>query len=144
MNEFRATFREAARISTDGILVPASISLGDERDLLQIPKQREDGFPIQIECMDYGAYPFAGDWFGAPWDVTIWESEDFRQGIQEFVDSVLNDAVLEIHYSNEKPFKWVLHHNFEGGRIADARSTIFFNWFGHKVTREYRNGLDAT
>ena len=140
MNEFRASFRAAAQAATKGMAVPARLELGEDRDLLVLPKQNDGGFEAQIECFDYGAYPSAGGWHSGCWDVTASQPEEMAADIKEFVASVLSDAVLQVRYSNSKPYKWRLHYQFQGKRIWDETGVLFFNWFGSRSERTFCNG----
>jgi len=89
--------------------------------------------------MDYGVYPSAGGWHGGCWDVTVWEIGSVGSSLIEFIESVLNDAVLEIHYSSGKPYRWLLNHNFEGQRVVDETGLILYNWFGDKTVERFSN-----
>ncbi|MEJ1469909.1 MAG: hypothetical protein RPU59_02400 [Candidatus Sedimenticola sp. (ex Thyasira tokunagai)] len=139
MNKFRETFREVALLATEGIAVPAVLDIGEEKDRLVIPKQRENGFGVTLECFDYGVYPLAEGWHSGCWDVTVWEAQQLKQGLAEFIHSVLNDAVFEIRYSNSRPFKWIMYYQFEGNRISDETGTILFNWFGNRTVKRCTN-----
>ncbi|KJS05183.1 MAG: hypothetical protein VR73_12730 [Gammaproteobacteria bacterium BRH_c0] len=97
------------------------------------------GFSVELECMDYGVYPSAEGWHGGCWDVTVWEPKDLEASLHEFLYSVVNDAELVIYYSGSKPYKWVLHHTFEGQRVADETGLILFNWFGNRSSETKHN-----
>jgi hypothetical protein len=140
VNVFRQTFRRVTdEVAVDGGLRPL-LTKGGDRDLLVIPKQRPDGFEVRLECYDYGVYPSAGGWHGGCWDVTIWEPEELARSLREFISSVLTDAVLLVHESNGKPYKWVLEHQYEGERVCSKTGFLFFNWFGRRAQRRYSNG----
>src|SRR5204863_7361476 len=101
--------------------------------------QHQQGFDVRLECLDYGVYPSAEGWHGGPWDVTVWKPEELERSLREFISSVLTDAVLLVHESNGKPYKWVLEHQSEGERISDETGLFFFNWFGRRAQRRYSN-----
>ena len=132
MNEFRESFRKVAKEFMPSLSVAAEIKLEQDRDILCIPPQSERGFPVELECMDYGVYPSAEGWHGGCWDVTVWKPEDLAGSLREFLNSLVSDAELEVCYSGSKPYKWILHHTFEGQRVADTTGLIFFNWFGRR------------
>jgi hypothetical protein len=141
MNEFRETFRATANSLTDGIIVPAIMDFGDDSDKLTIPAQNPNGFDIELECFDYGVYPTSSTgWHSGAWDVTVLKPKELEASLTEFIYSVLNDAVLDIFYSNKKPHKWVLHLQFEGERIFDETGLILFNWLGKRNQISYSNG----
>lgn len=144
MNEFREVFRETVSELSAEMSVPGELSSFEDRDVFVIPKQGSDGFKIQLECMDYGVYPTADGWHGGCWDVTVWTPKELGESINEFVLSILQDAVLAVSYSNEKPYKWVLHHVFEGQRVKDETGLIFYNWLGRRSTKEFSNAPYAT
>ena len=139
VSEFRQKFREVVEHYLKDLACPAILECSEDRDLLVIPGQRSGGFEAQLECMDYGVYPSVAGWHGGCWDVTIWEIESLGPSLIEFIESVLNDAVLAIHYSNGKAYKWVLNHNFEGQRVSDETGLIFYNWFGEKTVKTFSN-----
>lgn len=140
MNTFRQAFRNAAEKAAEGIAASVILDFGEEKDTLVIPKQREAGFAVTLECFDYGVYPLAKGWHSGCWDVTVWEPQHLEQGIREFIHSILNDAVFEVRYSNSKPYKWIMHYQFDGDRVSDATGTILFNWFGVRTKRRLSNG----
>jgi len=119
--------------------VAAEIKSEKDRDILCIPPQSEHGFPVELECMDYGVYPSAEGWHGGCWDVTVWKPKDLEASLREFLNSLVTDAELKIYYSGAKPYKWVLHHTFEGQRVADETGLLFFNWFGRRSNETKRN-----
>lgn len=139
VNEFRQAFREFSQSAGSGAPVPLELREDVERDVLVIPPQRSTGFECQLECMDYGVYPTADGWHSGCWDVTVFEPDALKESLEEFVNSVLNDAMMEIHYSNGKPYKWTLHYEFEGNRISDTCGSLFFNWFGQRTTKILSN-----
>ncbi|QYZ66550.1 MAG: hypothetical protein HPY30_11475 [Gammaproteobacteria bacterium (ex Lamellibrachia satsuma)] len=143
MNKFREIFREVALSATEGITVPAVLDKGEEKDILVIPKQRENGFGVSLECFDYGVYPLAEGWHSGCWDVTVWVPQQLKQGLAEFIDSVLNDAVFEIRYSNLRPYKWIMYYQFEGDRMSDEVGTILFNWFGNRTVKRFTNAEET-
>ena len=140
MNEFRETFRKVARVAIDGLNIPASLDFNEEKDSLVIPKQNENGFSVSLECLDYGVYTSAEGWHGGCWDVTAWEPQRLEKVLKEFIKSILNDAFLEIRYSNSKPYKWIMHYQFEGEWVSDETGLLFYNWFGTKSKQEFCNG----
>jgi hypothetical protein len=144
MNEFRETFRETVSVLSQGMVIPGELRFQEDRDVFVMPKQGVDGFEAQLECMDYGVYPSAEDWHGGCWDVTVWKSQDLGASLEEFCLSILNDAVLEVCCSGGKPYKWVLHHTFQGQRFKDETGLLFYNWFGPRTTKEFTNAQYAT
>ena len=91
-------------------------------------------------CETYGLYPYAGEWHGAPWDVTVWPPVALAHAVTEFLKTVLSrDSTLQVHYSNDRPFKWVLHYRDEGQRVSDEMGLLYFNWFGRRTTRTFQN-----
>lgn len=142
MNEFRNAFREAVKTATKNIAVRFIFISGTKNDLLTIPKQNENGFEILLECMDYGVYSSIDRWNGGCWDVTGWEPDELKKSLSEFISSILSDAIFEIHYSNGKPYKWILHHIFEGEPISTKHNLLFYNWFGKKTSRLFSNGTN--
>lgn len=139
MNEFRQSFRDVAAHYVEQYPETLSITLGDERDSLTIGKRGANGFDVQLECMDYGVYPSADGWHTGCWDVTVIEATELKSAMREFVDSMLEDAELEVHFSNGKPHKWIMHYQFDGDRIMDETGLLFFNWFGSKTVQTLRN-----
>lgn len=144
MNPFREAFRRAFEEATENLPVPPMFQKKKDHDLVIVPKQNANGFEVCLQCFDYGVYPSADGWHGGPWDVTVWKPIELSTSIAEFIASVTSDAVLHVHYSNEKPFKWVLHHQFEGKRIFDETGMIFFNWFGKRTQKTFCNGKQKT
>lgn len=144
MNEFRESFRETVSQFAVGMVVPGVLRNREELDVFVLPKQGIDGFETQLECMDYGVYPSAEGWHGGCWDVTVFKPQELSTGIREFVLSILYNAVLEVHFSGGKPYKWVLHYSFEGERAQDETGLLFYNWFGRRTVKEYTNAQYAT
>ena len=139
MNEFREAFRIVAKKATKSLNAPAILKYTDEKDTLLIPKQRENGFSIELECYDYGVYPSTEGWHGGCWDVTIYEPNALTNELNEFISSITLDAILEVHLSNKKPYKWVLVHQSEGETINDTTGLLFFNWLGKRHVKKYSN-----
>ncbi len=46
---------------------------------------------------------------------------------------------LEVRYTNGKPYKWILRYSFRGDRVAQEVGLLFFNWFGRRTGRTFRN-----
>ena len=106
----------------------------------EFEKINETGFNVGLEVFEYGVYPYADGWHGAPWDVTIWQLEELSKSIREFIRSTLTPVgCLEVHYSNDKPYKYILNHSFEGGLVADETGLFFFNWFGTRSQKFFIN-----
>ena len=98
------------------------------------------GFPVEMLCETYGLYPKILGWHGAPWDVTVFHPGPLAEQTKEFLRSVLSTvSSLEVHCSNGKPYKHVLHVMFDGELIADTQSTCFYNWFGAKAAEVRQN-----
>jgi len=128
-------------VATRKLANPVALETYEDRDLLIVPKQAEGGFEFQIECMDYGVYPSAEGWRVGCWDVTVWTPNLLKECLSEFISSLIMDAALEIHYSNQKPHKWILYYWFEGERVADEYGLLFFNWFGERMSKTLCNGV---
>ena len=62
VNEFRAAFRRVAQSLRHDVKVPIRVLTADERDVLVIPKQFENGLEVRLVCEDYGVYPSADGW----------------------------------------------------------------------------------
>jgi hypothetical protein len=139
MNEFRDSFRRVSKEFLSLLSVPGNLCSEHDRDVLCVPSQKATGFEVKLECMDYGVYPSAEGWHGGCWDVTVWKPQDLERSLREFLASVLSDAELEIFYSGSKPYKWVLHHTYEGQQVADETGLLFFNWFGRRSHEIKRN-----
>lgn len=98
------------------------------------------GFPVEIVCQTYGVYPSALGWCGAPWDVTVFSPSALTETLQEFLQSVLSEnASLEVHRSNGKPYKYILNYTFDGEKVSDEEGTILYNWFGEKKVEIFSN-----
>lgn len=106
----------------------------------KFPKFDETGFNVQLEVFNYGIYPYAEGWHGAPWDVTAWDLDGLKRSLQEFIHSVLTPAGhLGVYHSNGKAYKHVLHHAFEGSLVADETGLLFFNWLGRRSRKCFVN-----
>ena len=140
MNEFREIFRSFAN---EQISNPdkSGLSLieGDEKDIFEFRSTLETGFNFQLECFDYGIYPYAGNWHSGCWDVTVCESNELTKSLKEFVNSLMNNALLEIYFSNGNSYKWKMHYEFEGELVSDETGLIFYNWFGQKSVKSLSN-----
>jgi hypothetical protein len=145
MSDFTNAFRTAAQSVLDEcpdahyewITTPDASKL-----TLRVRASSVEGFDVVLECYGYGLYPKAGDWFGGPWDVTMWSPEKLTTSVQEFLRSVLSqDAELEVHYANDKAFRWILHHTFERQRFSDVRRRLLADWLGQRTVRKFRNSL---
>ena len=102
------------------------------------------GFPVKIICQTYGVYPSALGWYGAPWDVTVFSSSALTEMLQEFLQSVMSEnASLEVHHSNGKPYKYILNYTFDGEQASEEEGTIFYNWFGEKKVEIFSNNWHA-
>jgi hypothetical protein len=111
---------------------------------LSIDAVGESGFPVELVFEEYGVYPYAGDWHGAPWDSGVWDGERLAQAIQEFLRSVFSpEGYLDIHYSGGSPYRLILHHRFEGEWVNDETGLIFFNWFGKRSRRRLSNSANG-
>ena len=103
-------------------------------------KPSSGGFPIEMHCETYGVYPSALGWRDGCWDVTVFRPGQIADMTKEFLTSVLSPtSSLELHKSNGKPYKFVLHYTCDGKLIADKYGTRFYNWFGAKAIETLRN-----
>ena len=139
VSEFIEAFRSAATsVLAENPAIPVEW-LSNPVSLRVFPSS-ETGFEVRLVCETYGLYPYAGEWHGAPWDVTVWEPESLSRVVNEFLRSVLSpDSALEVHYSNGKPFKWILLHCYEGQKVSEETGLLFFNWFGRRSLRRFQN-----
>jgi hypothetical protein len=100
----------------------------------------EDGFDVSLVCETYGVYAYSGGWHGAPWDVTIFSPSELYVAIREFVRSVLSESsCLEVRYSNSRPYRWSLRRLVGEEGTTDVTGMLFFNWFGRRSSRLFRN-----
>ena len=98
---------------------------------LVVPASDDTGFEVRLVCESYGLYPFAGDWYGPPWDITVWTGQELRRAVMEFLGCVLSpDGKLVVRYSNDQPFKWILRFSSEGEWGESEMGLFFFNWLG--------------
>ena len=102
-----------------------------------IPEQRKGGFSTRLDCFDYGVYPSVRGWHGGCWDITAVSPEELASEISGFVDSILNDAILEIRYSNMKAYKWLLNYQIKGSRAREETGLLLFNWFGSRSVQRF-------
>ena len=112
------------------------------RRVLSIPKQDTGGFDVRIECESYGLYPVADGWHGAPWDnnPSVGTPEKIAEQCFGFLRTVLSpDAVLNVHFSAGKPYKWILSYPTGQLPVNDETGLLLFNYFGRREVREYRN-----
>ena len=139
MNEFREAFRDVAKHYSE--LYPQRFCLAEDedRDILNFIKSNDDGFDIQLECMDYGVYPSSDGWHTGCWDVAVIPPSNLRDVMVEFIESILQDAELVIHSSNGKPYRWIMRYQVEGERVEDETGLILFNWFGKRSVRTLSN-----
>lgn len=115
----------------------------NRKRILDIPKAREDGFDVRIECETYGLYPYAGRWHGAPWDAPH-DADTTNEGLCEdclgFVRSVLcPDSTLTVFFASGDPYKWILTYPWNGTRMNEETGSLFFNYFGRRERRVFRN-----
>jgi len=116
---------------------------GSGAKTLTIDAVGDSGFPVELVFEEYGVYPYAGDWHGAPWDCTVWTGEQLAAANREFLQSVYSpDGFLDVYYAGNNPYRLILHHRFEGAWVNDETGLIFFNWFGKRSRRTLRNGVD--
>ena len=117
-----------------------TLNNGDKRRLV-IKRQKDNGFDIAVECETYGLYPFAGEWHGPAWDWFQEESlEEFFEEFMGFIRTLLSkDAMLEVRYSGNKPYKWCLTYETEQGQEKLETGRIFYNYFGSKSTQVFQN-----
>ena len=115
------------------------ISNGLGRELF-IPKQDLSGFDVIVQAETYGLYPFAGEWHGAPWELSPNGHRPRDQQIEElcvqflgFIQTLLSaDSILEVHYTGRLPFRWVLEYETELGPEAETCGLLVYNYFGKK------------
>jgi hypothetical protein len=109
---------------------------------LRIPKADSSGFDVTIECEPNGLYLQAGDWHGAPWDANTPGFSDTQVAEQcmGFVRTLLSsDASLTVRYAGGRPYKWLLRYPTEGAPVLEEMGLLFYNYFGRRETREFRN-----
>jgi len=141
MDIYRLTFREIYERYKDGAAAPITLKEGVDSDVMYIPAQVPNGFDISLECFDYGVYPSSSvGWHGGSWDKTVIEPEELKKLIPEFIDSILNNAVLEVVSSNGRAFKWRLNVDCDGQRDWVEMGLLFFNWFGRRSKQSLCNG----
>jgi hypothetical protein len=122
------------------------ISKGAGRQLF-IPKSEPSGFDITVQAETYGLYPFAGDWHGAPWELSPRDRRSIKTQIDDlcaeflgFVRTMLStDATLYVHYSNDRPYRWVLSYETEIGPDTEECGQIVYNYFGKRRVETLRN-----
>jgi hypothetical protein len=109
---------------------------------LRFPAASSTGFDVVIQAETYGLYPYAGDWHGAPWDYNT-PKMTFAEICEDclgFVRSLLcSDSSLEVCYSNERPYRWVLIYPLAGQRISDRTGLLLYNYFGRRSARTFQN-----
>lgn len=111
---------------------------------LSIDAVGESGFPVELVFEEYGVYPYAGDWHGAPWDSGVWDGQRLAKAIQEFLNSVYSpEGYLDVLYSGGSPYRLILHYRFEGEWVNEERGLIFFKWFGKRSKRRLRNAVEV-
>jgi hypothetical protein len=138
VSEFTETFRRAAQSVLD--TCPRIEHEWQSPLTLKIAASSASGFDVKLVCESYGLYPYAGEWHGAPWDAAIWKSERLAAAVREFLQSVLSPAgELRVRYSNGRPYKWTLRYSFEGSVVSEETGLIFFNWFGRRSVKVFRN-----
>jgi hypothetical protein len=118
------------------------VSGPDGKRSLRIPKLDESGFDITIECESNGLHPFAEGWHGAPWEANTPDMsiEEVAEDCLGFVRTLLcPDATLTVHYSGGRPYRWILRYPTLGAPVKDETGLLFFNYFGRRETREFRN-----
>jgi len=117
-----------------------TLNNGDKRRLV-IMRQNEGGFDIVIECETYGLYPFAGEWHGSPWEWFQEESlEEFFEQFMGFIRTLLSkDAMLEVKYSNKKPYKWFLTYETEQDQEKRETGLFLYNYFGSRSAQVFQN-----
>jgi hypothetical protein len=109
---------------------------------LRLPAVSSNGFDVVIQAETYGLYPYAGDWHGAPWDSNM-PKMSFAEICEDclgFVRSLLcSDSSLQVFYSNERPYRWVLSYPLDGGQFSDRTGLLVFNYFGRRTKRTFQN-----
>jgi hypothetical protein len=124
----------------------AEISKGRGRELF-IPKQDSSGFDVRVQAEEYGLYPFADDWHGAPWELSAADSRPVSKRVRElcseflgFVRTMLSvDATLHVHYAGRRPYRWVLSFETELGRESEEFGLLFYNYFGKRRLEPRQN-----
>jgi len=141
MDSFKHIVREIYEPLTSGIAIPVLLKEREDSEELIIPAQHENGFDISLECYEYGIYASSSvGWHGSCWDRTVIEREEAKELVSEFIESILNNAVLEVYYSNGKLYKSRLNFQSEGSEATEEMTLVFFNWFGKKTKRRLCNG----
>ncbi len=109
---------------------------------LKIPAAGPTGFDVVIEAETYGLYPYAGEWHGAPWDSNMprMSFAEICEDCLGFVRSLLcTDSSLQVSFSNECPYRWVLSYPVEGRQVSDRTELLVFNYFGRRSVRTFQN-----
>jgi hypothetical protein len=138
LSEFEQAFRSAVN---DALCDAPAVRYQwiNEREV-RFEASSADGFDLSLVCEAYGVYAYSGGWHGAPWDVTIFSPSELYVAIREFVRSVLSESsCLEVRYANNRPYRWSLHRRVGEEDTRDVTGKLFFNWFGRRSSRLFRN-----
>lgn len=114
---------------------------GDKKKLT-IKRINSTGFDVVAECETYGLYPFAGEWHGPAWELFSGSETyfDLCKQFMGFIRSLLcEDSKLEVRYSSEKPYKWLLTYTTEDGIETQETGLMFYNYFGKKSCKVFQN-----
>ena len=65
--------------------------------------------------------------------------DEVADGCVGFLRTLLSpDASLIVRYSAGRPYRWILRYPTHGSPVNDETGLLFFNYFGRRETREYR------
>jgi hypothetical protein len=113
------------------------------RMVLTIPKQNAHGFDVALECETYGLYPTAGDWHGAPWDVTTPGSTEIS--LVECAFGWMKGALsptsrLRVLSASGRPYCWKLEYrDGEVWRLAEAVGLPLWRFWGSRSEQVFQN-----
>lgn len=115
---------------------------GGDKRILTIKKENTSGFDVVVECETYGLYPFAGGWHGPAWELFSRDETflDLSAQFMGFIRSLLcEDSKLEVRYTGEKPYKWILTYPLEEGTEFVETGLIFYNYLGKRSSKVFQN-----
>ncbi len=113
------------------------------RRTLTIFKRAESEFDVGVCCETYGLYPLAGDWHGAPWDISTPKTTPsiLARDCIGWVHFALTPAArLRVKTSNGLPYKWLFEYQEASNwKIDFETDLIFFNYFGKRGEMLFQN-----
>jgi len=111
---------------------------------LRILKNSPTGFDVGVEVQTYALYPFAGDWRGAPWDVTTPDTTliamcNYSLGLLRSLLST--DTRLKARCAGGRPYKWAVEiAGPSGWKMHEASlKVIFFNYWATRSEQFFQN-----